>query len=350
MTHPATDTTETTTAARQVAVDDLRVHISTALTALGRHINAVHALVATRSRGLGFLTHEGKAAMDRQVIAERADRYWNLVNAGGVKITGEVPAPGSIPALQYLAETHTGLAHLVRRIVTAATRAGVCPIPRLAGEPTIPALIARLRELSWRVNNLDLLTETLHDLENLTHHATSLLEGNDKTRLDEPCPHCGRPTLVVYFRDGVIRCDRDPHTGLYEPCACPDPMCDCHTNPHHRHQWYRDLGTGPHGWWRLADRLNLTRHTSGAPPMTDVTDHRATLDALAALTRSINLLPLDEALDTVARAEALGPILDPTAFLHGGINNLQDQRELIEAALGLQRAAGRIAERAEATR
>ena len=33
----------------------------------------------------------------------------------------------------------------------------------------------------------------------------------------------------------------------------------------------------------------------------------------------------------ITTAETLGPILEPTAWLRGGGNNLQDQRELIDA-------------------
>ena len=86
---------------------------------------------------------------------------------------------------------------------------------------------------------------------------------NDRTVLDANCPHCENRTLVVYFADDLIRCDRHPKTGRYEDCTCSDPLCECKIRPaSFRHEWHRSKGTKPNGWWALADRLNLEREIS----------------------------------------------------------------------------------------
>lgn len=254
-----------TTEQPHVSVEDLRVHIGQTLTDLAGKIRQVQDLVDTRQRGLGFATVESLAAMDEQIRKERAARLWNEKARGGVKITGDVPAPGNIAAWAYLAEAHMILLEESRRIVRAFHTAGVCSLHQLPPEPTIPQILGHLRRLSWHLATPRPLERLLRQLESLVDEATRLLDGADKTRLEGACPHCGRRTLVVYFtgtrhvREGTIRCDRDPDTGQFEDCVCPDPFCDCKNDPRHRHEWHRDNGTGPNGWWKLADRLNLNR-------------------------------------------------------------------------------------------
>jgi hypothetical protein len=62
------------------------------------------------------------------------------------------------------------------------------------------------------------------------------------------------------------------------------------------------------------------------------------LDALVAVCQPLMLLPIAEMQSANERFQALGPILDPTAYQRGGSQNLHDQRSIIDAALGLQRA------------
>lgn len=66
------------------------------------------------------------------------------------------------------------------------------------------------------------------------------------------------------------------------------------------------------------------------------------LDLLTSATRTIMLLPLQAMSNFVGHAETIGPILEPTAYARGGGRNLADQAALIEAAIGLQRAAEKI--------
>ena len=69
--------------------------------------------------------------------------------------------------------------------------------------------------------------------------------------------------------------------------------------------------------------------------------YRANMDLVAAACRLLLLVPVDDLLATVRHAEAVGPVLDPTAFLHGGGKNLAGQREILEAAQRLRRVAER---------
>lgn len=70
-------------------------------------------------------------------------------------------------------------------------------------------------------------------------------------------------------------------------------------------------------------------------------EYRTHMDLLAAACRTLLLLPVDELLATVQHAETVGPILEPTAFLRGGGDNLAAQREVLEAAQALCRVAER---------
>ena len=51
---------------------------------------------------------------------------------------------------------------------------------------------------------------------------------------------------------------------------------------------------------------------------------------------------LDMALATVDRAEALGPFLDPTTYLRGGMDRLSDQAEFLHAAIALRDVCRRL--------
>lgn len=67
------------------------------------------------------------------------------------------------------------------------------------------------------------------------------------------------------------------------------------------------------------------------------------MDMLVSLCRLIDLLPVDELLDSLAMAETLSPVIDPTKYINGGADRMRDQRWLLEAASGLKAAMNRIA-------
>jgi hypothetical protein len=70
-------------------------------------------------------------------------------------------------------------------------------------------------------------------------------------------------------------------------------------------------------------------------------EYRAHMDLVMAACRLLLEVPIDELLATVERAETLAPIVEPTAFLRGGGENLVAQREVLEAAQRLRRVAER---------
>jgi hypothetical protein len=265
-----------------IAIDQLQTEISAQLTDLTVLTERVVDLVDTHQRGLGFLTPLGRQAMDRQVRDERAERRGqpDRVDEAGHPVngldwlnrttpvagTGNVPAPAEVPAVAMDAEIYFTLRDLVRRIVRDLDRAGICTLHRLPAEPTNTQLITHLRGLVMSAPKASLLAQVSSEVAHLLEQATVLVDGNDKAFLGD-CPHCGNPTLVVYFNDGEIRCDRDPHTGHFGPCRCPDAYCDCKKKPiSFRHTWHRDRAAATDGWWTLADRLNLTRKIEGAQP------------------------------------------------------------------------------------
>lgn len=252
-------------------LDDAITAVSEQLTTIGNLIPLIAALTDSRQRGLGFVTYEGKQIQDDMIRSDRADldkriraaRELKLLPADGfIRGRGESPAPGNIIAVSVEAHVHTTLHHVVRQLVHDQARHGVCTLVRVPQDATLPELVAATRSLSWSCTTTTLLDTIERDLAQLVDDAHRLIDGNDRTVLYANCPHCGNRTLVVYFKDDLIRCDRHPKTGRYEPCTCPDPLCDCKTRPRaFRHEWHRSRGTKPNSWWALADRLNLERNT-----------------------------------------------------------------------------------------
>lgn len=60
------------------------------------------------------------------------------------------------------------------------------------------------------------------------------------------------------------------------------------------------------------------------------------LDVLVETVRPLLFMPLAEMQRTNEEMQALGPILEPTAFMRGGGVNLTEQRKVIDAARRLQ--------------
>lgn len=238
-----------------------RVDVLTELTALAQLAPRVVDLVDTRQRGLGFLTPDAKTAIARQVAADRRAHAQRL-KAGQVVGPGESPAPGNLNGLSVHAELWATLRHQVRRVVRALANTGVCTTHTLPTAPDTGDLIGHLTALVTDHDlDADTLLELLDDLVAAHDAADRLLDGNDRTLVGD-CPHCGQRSLVAYFRDDQIRCDRNERHR--QPCICNAPVCDCKRNPSsHEHTWYRTR-TGSEGWYGLADRLSTTRAGGGA--------------------------------------------------------------------------------------
>lgn len=255
------------TTAPIVDVTDIQAEISATLTDLAVLVDLVAELLDTQQRGLGFLTPDARKAQDQMMRAERRARVDTKKRALGLGFmrgtpstygTGHITGAGNPTALSVDADITFTLIHLSQRTVRALTRAGVCALHRLPGEPTTSDHIAHLRALAWTAPSIPLLASIQRDLERLVESATYVVDGNDRIQLGN-CPHCGTKTentLVVYFKTGIVRCDRDPRTGHYSPCVCGDPYCACKHKPvSHRHEWHRDRGAARNGWWALSDRM-----------------------------------------------------------------------------------------------
>lgn len=255
--------------------DDAQLHVETTqaligvtLTDIDALLPLVAALTSSRQRGLGFLTWEAKQAQAAQAKKEARDR--RLREQAGQPIgPGERPTPGNLAGLSVEHELWFTLRDQVRRATRDLLRTrAMCTTFKLPKDPTSRQLIDHLRFLVGDITTPHVLDYIAHDLAAAFAAAKQLIDGQPRTKLTSACPHCGRRTLVVYFEDtgeDIIRCDRDPRTGHYETCTCPDPLCACKTRPvSHRHTWYRARGTGPDGWLTLANRLTITRTTQGA--------------------------------------------------------------------------------------
>jgi hypothetical protein len=265
--------TEPTPAAATPADDtELRVLIAACLAQLAESLPLVRALVDSHQRGIGFLTVEGRKVMDDLIRSERRDqirittekdptrRQWLSPTVRG---SGPVPIPGSVAAYAVIDEV-TRLAwriiHDIHRKLDDVTISGT----RIFG-PTCTACLHRscveIRRRRWNTDEapplLDLLQTagalirvvthipTLRDihneLEDVATRAKRIVDGSSLHTHPRACPHCNLHTLIIHM-DGpatewLIQCERDPHTGNYEPCTCSDSYCQCKTTGRHRHVW-----------------------------------------------------------------------------------------------------------------
>jgi hypothetical protein len=69
--------------------------------------------------------------------------------------------------------------------------------------------------------------------------------------------------------------------------------------------------------------------------------YEAEMNVLASMARMVLILDLDWMLETVQRAHAVSPILDPTAYREG-LGNLRDQEKILRAAMGFRDAAREV--------
>lgn len=274
---------------------ELQYDVMTALGDLQTLQPLVARLMDTHQRGLGFLTPAARKQLDAAVAADRhalrtqperdtVGLDW-LNRDRDVIPTGHVRTPGNVSALSVEADIYFTARHLVKRTTRWLYRVdGVCVVgdvdnntnpPRLEvlpSEPTIEQLLARLRTLVVLVRNEQPLHQIWRDIRRVTGDATFLVDGDDKTLMGDPCPHCGNKTLVVHWRQDLIRCDRDQHTGHYQFCRCVDPLCECRNKPiAFRHEWHgTDAAAGDRRrtWRALSNLLTTTRaanNQQGAP-------------------------------------------------------------------------------------
>lgn len=247
---------------------------------LGELTGYVHDLADTHQPGLGFLSFQAKQALDRQTRSERADwsaahsaRAWTeSLGLGHLKPLGESPTPGNFRSLASDADFTFTLLDAARRLTASLQREGKqLQVPPVVREPTATQLLWHVGTLVHLTHNAQLLRSLTRDLQGVQETAQALVHGNDRVLLEDPCPYCGNRSLVVYFADDLIKCDRDALTGQKAACTCPDPLCDCKQKPvAHRHVWYRSptdkRKTPTDGTWSsLAGRLKFLRKAAAEP-------------------------------------------------------------------------------------
>lgn len=210
-----------------VDTEGLRTLIGQAIAELAELLPLLQELKDTRQRGLAGMTLTGRRVRDAQLRKDRAARLPNL--KAGITITGDVDAPVNVAAVSLHAQLHDELATLVVWMRRRSAAAGVCHIRRPPAAPTARQLLTEIRDLAdLSTSRRDLLTVT-RTLQGLTGQVGNLVHA-DVGDSQEPCPHCGRHSLVVYLGPGVIRCEPDG------PCVCDEPYCGCPKRPH---EWYR---------------------------------------------------------------------------------------------------------------
>lgn len=71
-------------------------------------------------------------------------------------------------------------------------------------------------------------------------------------------------------------------------------------------------------------------------------EYTAAMNTLAAAGRIVLAVDVDELRNIVARSEALGPVLEATAYHRGGGRRLAEQREFLDAAATFRAACERL--------
>lgn len=71
--------------------------------------------------------------------------------------------------------------------------------------------------------------------------------------------------------------------------------------------------------------------------------YREAMDQVSSVVLLIRVLPVSQLLAAISKAEALGPILEPTAYRDGGARRLAEQQQVLEALAKVQELAERLA-------
>ena len=74
-------------------------------------------------------------------------------------------------------------------------------------------------------------------------------------------------------------------------------------------------------------------------------EYESSLQRLSMAAQLVADVPIADLLNHVSHAETLGPLLEPTAWIRGGGDNLRDARDLIEAARPLVYFGAKLASR-----
>lgn len=256
------DTTTENPNRRSTDVEDLQLEIVTTLATLLELVPLVAALADSRQPGVGFMSYDARQIENAMIRKERRLQVEAAI-LGRPLGHGATAAPGNFAALSVYTEVWATSYQAVDRLVK---HLGLIPrevdIPADGG--TAVHLLRILRPLVWEVADRAVLTKVRDDLSHVETTSKRVIDGPERAYYpDALCPHCGRPSLLATFAQGVVEsvtCEKDQTTGERHACTCPDPLCECKERPiAHRHTWHRTRGNKPDGLLTLSGRLKLTR-------------------------------------------------------------------------------------------
>lgn len=276
-------------AAKSDLIDQLRADIATELTTLVEQATQLRAIAGTRHRvGPRFLSPATRERLDDQVREDRKARRTLPVRVDkktgepvlgqdwlnrdtALAGVGEAPAPAQPAITSADADILFTLQHWVQRLarilrdqLKAADAGQFClwPAPPAAVihydlGADVDVLADQLRLLVAGYSDRHRLERILRELTWSSKQAAEVIQGPARTEHSDPCPWCGRRSLVVHHRDEngaelnhqIIRCER---LDVDHACECDDPVCSCHTanggNPYsHRHEWSGAYNRRHHG-------------------------------------------------------------------------------------------------------
>lgn len=254
-------------------LEEYRTEIRKALRDITADAELVQVLIDSRQRRMVDVDARAREAMASQIAEEQRARdarrrQEEHVGLGWMrpdetaKNHGPTAAPGDVSAISLSEEIFRTL----RTVVIDLTDYDHVPLlAEITGLEKTRTTARRIRLYLSTVNEADLpaLGRSYDALTQLLTDVTSLIDGHgQKSRLSAPCPHCDLETLVAFWDDQLIRCERETKAKHYAPCVCSDPLCECKTRSvSHRHVWYgpaSQAGKTP-SWYALSDRLNISR-------------------------------------------------------------------------------------------
>lgn len=276
---------------REITMAELRDDIRKTLRHLVHLDRALGAIAEDRDQiVLGFQTPDSRKAQSKATALDRAaarglhahrdEPGLAFLNGGPMLGSGRVVAPVAIAATSAAAGIRYGLLHHLRRLTRDAGRLAAeleqtaleddqaCPWPRplVAGQPLpTDATTAQLAQRLWdhvrAYANRPGLESIRDDLDKLEEAARDVTDGPSKTNHPDPCPWCGRQSLVVRHRDNgqpvqIIRCEGD------HACTCDYAFCGCHRAPRtHRHEWVNS-GRAANTWHQLHNLISSRKEAT----------------------------------------------------------------------------------------
>lgn len=246
----------------QADVDALQVQAGQVLYELGRLLPALSRLRETPTRAT-VLAPEAVAAAGRGYQVYRRQRA-AAASAGYAEPPGPSPAPAGSAAL-LLIDIQVTLTSWIRRITRTHLQAGWCLWPPVGAAATATQCVDVLRDLTYLrpelVTRTDWLLQIARDVEHLLEQTRRLVDVDTRVPHPDPCPWCGRRSLVHHVEDDLIVCERtlNPRTGRRPVCECTRPVCPCHAPGVFEHSWSSQASRFDESWEGLANLVQSRR-------------------------------------------------------------------------------------------